>query len=116
MEIYQQLKEKEIDFSEVGENNSIINYQSEPDGTWYKKTSLRKEILKMLSNMKPGNLSAPYRISNSYTITKLCEARGSKLSEDIRDRIIIEQLNSFIDYGVEKLLDHSCMPREEIRE
>ena len=68
LEIYQQLKEGEIDFSEVGKINSMIKYQSEPDGSWYKKTNLRKEILRVVSSINEGNLSAPYRVSNSYTI------------------------------------------------
>ena len=109
LEIYQQLKEEEIDFSEVGTINSVISYQSQPEGTWYKRTNLRKEIYQIISSMNQGNLSAPSRINNSYTIIKLCETRGTKLSEEIRNRIINEQMNSFIDYGVEKLLDHSSM-------
>ena len=47
VEIYQQLKEDEIDLSEVGKNNSIVNYQSEPCGTWYKKTSRGKRSYRL---------------------------------------------------------------------
>ena len=61
LEIYQQLKEEEVGFSEVGKINSMIKYQSEPEGSWYKKKSLRKEILQIVSSMNEGNLSAPYK-------------------------------------------------------
>lgn len=109
LEVYQQLKEQEINFIEVGKISSMITYQSQPEGTWYKKTNLNKEICQKVNQMKHKGLSAPFRVSNSYTIARLCESRGSELTADIRKQIINEQMNSFIDYGVEKLLDHSCM-------
>lgn len=109
LEIYQQLKEEEIHFLEVGELSSMITYQSQPEGTWYKKTNLKKEICHKISKMKEKSLSVPFRVSNNYTIAKLCESRGSELTGDIRKQIINEQMSGFIDYGVEKLLDYSCM-------
>ena len=116
LEIYQQLKENEVDFVEAYKQHSSIKLQSEPDGTWYKKSSLRKELFQALIRLKQGEISAPFKISDKYTIIKLCEIRGNELTIDIRKRIITEQMNSFIDYGVEQLLDHACMRTEGKRQ
>lgn len=109
LEIHQQLKESEISFEDVGKISSMIKYQSDPFGTWYKKTNLRKEILQALTKLKSGGLSAPFKISDNYTIIKLCQSRGTELTDQIKKRIISNQMASFIDYGVERLLDHISM-------
>ena len=108
LEVYQQLKEGEIDISCVGEISSAVKYQSEPLGTWYQRINLRKEIFQTINRLKSGELSAPFKVSNNYTIINFCETRGTELSELIKGRIISEQMAGFIDYGVEQLLDHVC--------
>ena len=109
LEVYQQLKEEEKDFTEITQQSSYIRYQSDPEGTWYKKTSLRKELFQKVNRMKEGELSAPFKIKDRYTIIELQKSRGTELTTYIRKKILNEQLTSFIDYGVEQLLDHASM-------
>ena len=107
LEIYQQLKEGEVGYSDTLKLSSAIRCQSEPEGSWYKKTELTREISGRLGKLRCGDLSAPFKVKNEYVIIKLLETRGTELTEIIRKKIIVDQLNSFIDYGVEKLLDYA---------
>ena len=66
--------------------------------------------------MKEGELSAPFKIKDRHTIIHLIESRGTELTSDIRKKIVNEQMSSFIDYGVEQLLDHAHVVRATIND
>ena len=64
LELYQQLKEGEVVYSETVKLSSAIKCQSDPEGSWYKKTGLAREIRQTVGRLRCGGLSAPFKVRN----------------------------------------------------
>ena len=107
LEIYQQLIEKEVKFSEIASKNPTATIKTNKTGTWYKRTGLKKEWSQVINSVKEGEASLPIKIGEEYIILKLIEKLGNKLTTEIRDKIITSQMDKFLDFGVEQLLDHA---------
>ena len=97
LEIYQQLKEGEASFSEVEKYNFAIKCKTDPEGTWIKRTNLPREVSQVLGRLKCGELSTPFKLKDDYIIVRFMEVRGTKLTDDIRKKIIGYQINSIKD-------------------
>lgn len=104
LEAYQRLKEDETKFENLAELSQLIRYQSNPSGSWYKRNNLRKEIYQTVKKLSTGKISKPFKIDDKYTILEFCDMRGVELDTDIKNKIVISQMNKFIDYGVGQLM------------
>ena len=84
LEAYQQLKEKEVEFSKIAE---------------VFPESYRAERL------KKRTVCRPFKLEGRYLIIELIDRKGTKLDDDIKEELEIMQFNKFLNYGVTQLLD-----------
>ena len=99
LEIYQRLAEKESNFNEIGDYFKQAKYITEKDGTWFKKSDLRKEIRFTVENLKIMNYSKPIKLEERFVLIGLTDTINSKLDESIEASIIDKELEKFIRYG-----------------
>ena len=103
LEIYQRLVEKEANFSEIGDYFKQVKYITGKDGTWFRKSELRKEIRFTAENLKKMDYSKPIRIDERFILIGLSDTINSKLDESIEALFIEKELEKFIRYGAERL-------------
>ena len=105
LEAYQQLKEKEVDFSKISQRLPGIKYSTEMEGNWFKASDVKKEIRYRVERLTPGNICKPFKVDERYIIVELVDRKGTKLTEEIKRQLELMQLNKFLEYGVSQLLD-----------
>ena len=106
LEVYQQLKEKEVDFSEIAGSFPVIKYSSDKqEGSWYKMSEMKKEISYRAERLKMNTVCRPFKLDNRYIIIELIDRKGTKLNDEIKEELEIMQFNKFLNYGVAQLLD-----------
>ena len=77
---------------------------------WVKKDNLNKSIIKIITNLQPGQLSKPIRTSSGFIIIRLEDEREQILEFNLDDKIqeVVrfkrnEQLNQFSSMYFNKL-------------
>ena len=61
-EVHQMLREQEIEFAEIGSTFKQIKYISGKEGTWFKKSELKREIRYIVEQLKTEEYSKPINI------------------------------------------------------
>ena len=106
LEAYQQLKEKEVEFSKIAEVFPEIKHSADKQhGTWYRVSEMKKEISYRAERLKKRTVCRPFKLEGRYLIIELIDRKGTKLDDDIKEELEIMQFNKFLNYGVTQLLD-----------
>ena len=107
LEAYQMLAEKEENFENLINHFSQVKYSTNPYGSWFKKSDIKPAIRHRIERIGKNEITKPIRVENKLVLAQLVDLKGAKLDEEISKDIIREQMDSFLNYGVEKLIEHS---------
>lgn len=105
LEAYQMLQEEEISFENIQEYFDEIKYSTKPEGSWIRRKDLKPEIRHSLNRIKKNEISKPIKITNKYVISQWIQEEGEVLNDEIRSEIVQREMNSFLDYGVNQLVE-----------
>ena len=103
LEVHQMLREQEIEFAEIGSTFKQIKYISGKEGTWFKKSELKKEIRYIVEQLKTEEYSKPINIDERLIVIGLLDVENAKLNSTIEELIIERELEKFMRYGIGQL-------------
>ena len=106
-EAYQRLIENEESWKTIVERWGI-KADKNRQGRYHqiRASKINQEVYRQLKRLKAGEISEPFRCANLLTVTKLIEWNHVQLNENMKEKLISELFNNWLEEQVNKVLEN----------